>query len=201
VLLIALAPTTQGIAVRGPFTFALQYVTHSGGSFFPLLPWSGYLFAGVVLGALAHGGSRVRSAVTLLAAGVVLIGAGALAGAWLDTTARAVSTPSNLIKLGTVSCVGGALALASLRVERLPRRLETLAGETLVIYGSHLVVLYGSGLGLLYVVGRRLGVGEAIALALVMIVLSAAVGLGWNRVKRAWRNRRRTPLADPAETG
>jgi uncharacterized membrane protein len=181
--LIALVPVAAGLAAPGlREAFVLNYVTSAGGSIFPLVPWAGYLFAGVVAAEIAcpagSATSPQRAGGALLGLALVPLVLGVTAsGGWLGVVGPA------LVKLGVVIAVTGALAFATAKVARLSAPLETLAGESLVIYAFHILVLYGAGFGFASVVGPRLSLVGALGVAVLMLVASAAVGLGWARWK------------------
>lgn len=187
--LFALAPIANAVDPSGPLRPLLDYLTHGGGSLFPLFPWAGYVLAGVVAAYLVNAerpdGLAWR---TLLAA----LGAAALAmtvSAWphtlVDSATIYGARPSvALIKLAAVLALVSALAFATSRVERLPRVLATLAAESLAIYVSHILVLCAAGVGVCALVGRTLSLPAAIGAGVAMIGLSIVAGLGWSRLKR-----------------
>lgn len=199
---ITLGPAVAGIAPAGPFGFALHYVTDTGGSLFPLVPWAGYMLAGVVVGQLASpAGSatpRARTALVLalLAATLLVV---SLGGIHLRGALKLISY--DVLKLAVVLAAGAVIALASLRVARLPRVAETLAGETLAMYVSHLLVCYGAGIGLVHLVGHTLSLPAAIAAAAGMVVATALFGVVWSRRKKWGIRPDRSPLAVRARTG
>lgn len=183
------APLTDAIEPAGPLRFALNYLTHRGGSLFPLTPWAGYVFAGVVIGAVAlpHG-TRTDARLPLprlLACAALVCG--------LAVLARLGDAPAgvhhnalpgfNLVKLAVVLAFVALLAFAERPIVRLPRRLSILAGETLTLYAFHLVVLYAGGVGLYRVIGHALSLPAAIAVALSLLAVTCAVALGWHRYK------------------
>ncbi len=210
VLFIGLAPLADAVAYDGWWRPVANYLTHKGGSLFPLFPWSGYVMAGVALTfVVAPQGARTDPRVPIprlaalsaaLFAGHFLIAASPLQYTTEATTRHSV--PSFvLLKLASVVLVVVVLAILALRVKRLPRWLQTLAGESLMLYWFHLMVIYGAGVGLAATVGRTLPLDQALLAAGGMVVVSALVGLGWNRFKK-WRDRqmkafreRRAPAA------
>lgn len=185
---LALAPITAGIACEESAVRALcNYVSRTGGSLFPLLPWSGFLFAGVVLGAIAlPEGARTPAGTS--GARLAIAGACAVAAAWaIDAVVGAPSDPrvhaawpaSSLVRLGSVALLAAVLAIGSARITELPRALRTLAGETLVLYVSHLLILYVAGIGLARVIGPTLSAPGAIGVAIAVIVVSVGIALSW----------------------
>lgn len=197
---IALAPLADRIVPAGAAMPLLGYLTARAGSLFPLLPWAGYLFAGVVVGQLVlPQGPRTPRSVTvgrLAACAIAILGLSGLAElAPLTLTDAGTSYASRpafvLLKLGVVLAVAAGLALVGQRVARLPRVAEILAGETLVVYVVHLLIVYGAGLGLRAQLGRTLPLPSAILVGAAMVVSMALVGLGWHRLEaaraRVWR--------------
>lgn len=192
-LAFGLAPLGERLEPDGPFRFLINYVTHQGGSLFPLTPWAGFVMAGVVVGQIALP-QGTRTPVTYPLPRLLLLAAGVFALAmllrWLpftlttDEMTRNAQPAFNLTKLAAVLGVVSLLSWVGRRIEKLPRVLQVLAGESLMLYVSHLLVLYGSGIGLYHVLGHSLSLPAAIGVAAVMIVMTAAVGLGWHRLKQ-----------------
>lgn len=193
-LFFFVAPLTDGIDPSGPWRFALNYLTHRGGSLFPLAPWAGYVFAGVVLGAVAlpHG-TRTDARLPLprllgASALVCLLGYAVGLGPALAEGAHHNASPGfNLLKMAVVFALIALLAVAERPITRLPKPLSILAGETLTLYAFHLLVLYAGGVGLYRLVGHSLSLPAAIGAALGMLGLTCAVGLAWHRAKKRRR--------------
>lgn len=198
VLMFAAAPLADATLEPGRAHLLLNWISHHGGSPFPLLPWSGNVFAGVVIGALAlpRGGQTphrvVWSRLGLLAAGTWLIGAALQAVPWTAVTAathpsaRPAFVVGNLAAVLVVTLVLSAL-FAPMRT--LPRVLRVMAAETLAIYVFHLVVLFGFDVRLARRIGPTLELPAALAFAAFMIVLTGVFALSWHELK-AWRQRR-----------
>lgn len=193
-LAIALAPSAAAIdcTQAGPARFACNYLSRTGGSLFPLLPWSGFVTAGVVAGAIAlPEGAATRGRTTALRLGIASLAlvagslaARALGAAPVDPAAYAAAPSLSLLRLGCVLALAALLAAASARLEALPRALRTLASETLFLYVSHLLALYVAGVGLARVVGPSLGWPAASATAAAMIAASTGGALAWARRPR-----------------
>lgn len=206
-LCFLLGPLGDRVVPEGPWRFALNYVSHRGGSLFPLVPWAGFVFAGVVIAqvALPRGARTDPStpAPRLAACGLAILAVAFLTqvAPWSlgDAATSKNALPSfNVLKLGLVVGFVGLLALAGQRLARLPKPLERLAGESLMLYVFHLYVLYAGTFGLYRLFGHSLGLSAALGVAAAMVVISAAVGLGWHHLKRRWRNRRRAVPAGAA---
>lgn len=171
------------------------YLTPHTGSLFPLVPWSGYVLLGAVLGTV-----YVRRSQTDLGTFTrrYLLGGGAaflllayltprLPVAPLGPTAFWVDSPAQFfMRAGFVLLLLALAAGASRIIGHRPPLVHALAQESLTVYALHLVLVYGSILndGLYQRIGQVLGWGPAIALALAMWALMAAWALGWNWLKR-----------------
>jgi len=185
---VVAAPLCAGIDATGPLGFLLNYVTRTGGSLFPLAPYAADLFFGIVAGAIAlpHGARTPRrttfSRLALLA--VLLYAAHTLALRLETPRDPQLDASYALLKLAVVVGVCALLVLLTAGVRRLPRVLETLSGETLGLYVSHLLMLYPSGIGLVHLIGPVLSLPAAMAVAAVLMMTSSALVLGWRARKQ-----------------
>jgi uncharacterized membrane protein len=186
VMCVALWPLTESTTPAGATAFVTNYFTHRGGSIFPLLPWAGYLFAGVVAGAVSCPNGVLESSglkrLFLLSVALLVVAVG-LRYLWHG----AANPQPGLLKLAVVSLGSTALAAVSIGEKRLPEWLTILAGETLVIYVVHVALLYGDGYGLADVIGPTLAPAASMAVAVGMVVSSAALGFGWRWAKERSR--------------
>lgn len=189
---LALAPWTEAIRSDGPLAPLLHYVTTNGGSLFPLIPWSGYMFAGVAVAALieAPAGRYASWRERPLRLTPIVVACALLT--WLMP---------GFIPIERLAAVMVAALLVALVAGAHPPRgaLAIVARETLVIYVFHVCILYAAGIGLVYVVGPVLAPGSAILAALAVSLVSAAVAL---LVRRIRGPRASSPtLAGPLGTG
>ncbi|MGF1467749.1 MAG: heparan-alpha-glucosaminide N-acetyltransferase domain-containing protein [Sandaracinaceae bacterium] len=193
----ALAPLGETVSPEGPWRWLINYVTHQGGSLFPLLPWAGFVFAGVVVAdvALPQGVRTTKDPLPRLA-----LCTAAVLGIWAvaelvpftlvtDETSRNSHPAFNVLKLGLVLAITTGLAVVGKGITRLPRWAEVLAGESLSLYVSHLLVLYIGGIGLYRLYGHSLDLATSMTVAIVMIVLTLLFGLLFHRHK-VWRKAR-----------
>lgn len=198
VLAFALAPAADATLAHGVMHPWLNWISHSGGSPFPLLPWTGNVFAGVVMGwiVLPQGGHTphrvIWSRLAALAAAVGLVAIAAQASPW--TLVQAATHPSArpafvVSNLATVVALTLLLSIVSAPMQSMPRPLRILSGETLTIYMFHLIVLFGFNLQLARRIGASQTLPQALALAAGMIVLTSGYALAWHRFK-AWRHTR-----------
>jgi uncharacterized membrane protein len=206
-LAFALAPAADGTLARGEWHPLLNWISHGGGSPFPLLPWSGNVFAGVVVGwiVLPQGGHTAHRVIwSRLAALAAVVGAIALAAQWTPwTLVQAATHPSArpafvVSNLAAVLLLTLGLSIVTAPMRTLPRLLRILSGETLTIYMFHLIVLFGFNIQLARRIGPTMTLPEALALAAGMILLTSAYTLTWHRFK-AWRHARADTL--PASAG
>lgn len=168
------------------------------GSFFPLFPYSAFLFAGAFASyeflKFAEAGREAIFMKRLALAGVGLIAGG---GIFLAAASRSGLTAEfwnsdptlTFIKLGSLFVLVSAAWMFErrLRLSLSMRWIILLGVESLFVYVLHLVVLYGS------VVNAHLHLSSAwkgqldwpLALAVsgIFTGLLAAVAWGWNRIK------------------
>lgn len=195
VLAFALAPLGERLDATGAWRPLVSYVSHQGGSLFPLLPWAGYVFAGIVVGEIAlPRGTRTRVDLPIprLAACATVVLLIALIAHFspfsfvTDATSRNSEPAFDVLKLGVVLTIVTVLAVIGRRIRTLPRFLQILAGESLILYVVHLVIVYGAGIGLARSIGHTLPITAALPIAFGMVIAMAFVGLGWFRLKQ-WR--------------
>lgn len=166
-------------------------VGHGQGSQFPLLPWAGYVFAGVVIGRLALPRSGEtplgRRLVGLLGVALLLaLTAAALRafGPSYEPAVRASSRPWFVVhKLAVVAALLALLSALCQRLRALPRWLTLLSSETLAIFVFHLQVIYGGAWALSQRFGRTLSLGEALLCVALNLALSIGFAFGWHALK------------------
>lgn len=181
---IAAAPLAASVDATGPLGFLQNYVVRSGGSLFPLAPYAANLLLGIVAGAIAlpHGARTPRrTTFTRLALlSLLLYAAHTLVARFETQHDPQVDAGYALLKLSIVVAASASLVLLTFPVERLPRALETLCGETLVLYVAHLLIIFPAGIGLVQWVGPVLSLPAAMALAVVLMGISSALALAWH---------------------
>lgn len=204
---LTLAPLADAALAPGHAHSLLNWISHAGGSPFPLLPWAGYVAAGVVVGAVvlpqgAHTAQVVvwrRLAMLTVAAGIA-----STVLAWVPWTLvvpgnhPAVLPAFAVQKLAAVLLLTLGLSVLCARLQRLPYILRVLAGETLSIYVIHLVLLFSGGVEIARRVGPTLDLPRAVLLSAAMVAVTAAAALGWHRLKAASRQRLTRPGTWPA---
>lgn len=143
-----------------------------GTSPFPLFPWAGYFLAGCLVG-LAVEASPDRAPARMAWLGALLV-----AGTFWQEVGTAPPGQPALIAFR----IGIILALLAL-LARVPAWVGPAAAplgrHSLAIYALHVPVVYGWSTvpGLAWRIGPRLGAGQALGVALV--VLAASAGAAW----------------------
>jgi uncharacterized membrane protein len=194
----ALAPAAAGLDPSGWARPILAYATPAAGSIFPLTPWSAHVFAGFACGALVRGGAASsrdasasdhgkrlwRSLGVRLAAVTALVAAFAGALEWLGAPQVLLDHAS---RSAGVLASGWMLWFAGERLPRVPAIVSELGQHTLILYVFHVLLVYGHGAGLAAWIGPSLPPVWAVLAAAFVIVSSAAVALGYDRLARARR--------------
>ena len=180
VALVVAAPVLDTITPTGPSRVLLNYVTHRGGSSFPLAPWAAYMLGGVGLGAfvLPQGADTpMWSRLTRLG----LLAAGCWAAYYglkpldlpfvTDATTYSARPVAIFDRLSGILVMLAGLAVVCQPIKRLPPLFAILSGETLALYVIHLILLYHPPFILAARVGRSsLELGPALAMSATMIV-------------------------------
>lgn len=201
--LFAAAPVIDGAALTLGTPWIGQWFTHHGlegneGSLFPLVPWAGYVFAGVAVGGLIlpDGGRTdrdltIRRAVLLFAGAWAAMTVAELVPFTLATDATSVHARPTvaLAKLAAVAALLAILAVVCRRLVNLPWLLRVLASETLTIYVFHLMFLYFPGVDLVARVGRTETLGAALLWVIPVFIATCAYAVAWHEVKRRWHRR------------
>ena len=185
-------------------TMLAAYVNNSAGSLFPLVPWSGFIFAGLVSAHLLgdpdrHGGGlglgvRFGIAGALLMWVPVLIQRNGFDpfgphNFWRTSPYFFAWRLGNVISLLAALCVVQHLYV-KWKKDRPPgainRIVSIMAAETLAIYVVHLMILYGSVLnrGLTEKWSLALSIPQATLLFLVFFVAMGFIGWIWFRAKK-----------------
>lgn len=195
VLAISLAPLADAALEPGRTHFFLNWISHAGGSFFPLLPWAGNVLVGVIVGAIAlplggHTPHRVvwsRLAALTVCAWVLSELVQAAPWTLVQATNHPSTRPALVVEnLAAVLFLTLILSIVFAPLRTLPRALRVMSGETLSMYVFHLYVLFGGSWHLARRIGPTLELPAAMAFALFMILLTSTFALGWHRLK-AWR--------------
>lgn len=176
-----------------PLWFA-PYLSSDTGSHFPLFPWGAFLFLGAALGMayvkFGTGRPLAHSARALLVFGAAVTVAGVAAFNLPIPSIGSIDPwragPTIFaVRFGSTLLLLGGFVWVSRFVPWLPRPIQALSQESLMIYVVHVAVLYGSlwapGLG--QALGRQ-GVAGTAAWILVLFTSMTVVAWIWNLAKR-----------------
>ncbi|MGE5496450.1 MAG: heparan-alpha-glucosaminide N-acetyltransferase domain-containing protein [Syntrophothermus sp.] len=162
------------------------YFYNGTGSFFPLVPWTGYVFSGAFLGSyLAHNTDVFNSekfSLKLLYAALAAFAA-AVAGNFVELALTGKSnfwtTSPNLIffRIGVVLSLNSLVSFITLKIKKIPPVLIHIGRHSLMIYVVHVILLYGSAWtpGLWNTFARSFNIWTSILAAAAMIVLMTAM--------------------------
>ncbi len=197
-------PWMWRLPVDGLPIWLAAYVNASTGSIFPLVPWSGFILAGVIAAHFlwTENGVRARPYVPLLIAGAAFL---LIGDQFAHSPFREAPFGEHnfwktspwfyFIRLGVVLLVFGALCLLDAlwsrrRVTQAPL-LQKIGQETLVIYVVHLAVLYSLPWGgsIQRHFDHALGVADGAILFGVFFAGLVVFSLGWHHLKKRWPDR------------
>lgn len=201
------APWVWNIDVSAWPVPVAAWVNADTSSIFPIVPWAGFLLAGLLMARVVHalGPQRLtlfRFALPLFALGF----AGWYAGRFLHWRIEPGFFPEHnhwktspwffLERLGMVFMVLGSLQFFELGLRakkaaltdsfRWVRSIQIIGQQTLVIFVGHILMLYGHfGIpGLRQPFHRRLDLFDASALVFLFYVAMTALAFGWHRAKQ-----------------
>ncbi len=204
VVAVACAPWVWNLDVSSWPVPIAAYVNNSTSSIFPIVPWAGFIIAGLMVAkfvehrraTVPQGWKQVAIPLALLGAGLIILGDRLAHAEWDPFPEHNFWKTSPwffFIRVGTViSALAVLCGLEQLmaRIEgigegRVLRFIQIIGSQTLVIYVAHLFVIYGAG----PVPGfgdrwpRALGVPDAIMLTLVLFAMMAALAWVWRWTK------------------
>ena len=188
-LAIGGAPFLHHVPLEGAWRPFTSYLTHAGGSLFPIFPWTGYMFAGCVLGwfTLPEGGSTpTRVAVPRLLGALALTalawqGLGLLGPIGPTDIARSSEPTFSLERLTAIVGIVLVLAVVCAPMRGLPKLLRIVSAQSLFVYVFHLWVLYAGIFGIHAHFGRALTLPWAFAASASMMVLTISATVAWHR--------------------
>ena len=194
VVVLVTAPAARVDWTARVSPWVAPYLSTATGSLFPLLPWSAFALTGAGLGQIysrwgaAHLSAFARWA--LLLPGVILL--------LLSFTSRLLPYPQFLghpfdwpptefaVRTGPCLIIMGGIAMASRRIQHLPRIFGAIAQESLLVYFVHLCIVYGSAWnnGLYKWYAASLGPVATLAAVVFVVVSMTGLAVFWNHTKR-----------------
>lgn len=205
---VLLAPIVWAFPAERELPLALAgYVNGGSGSYFPLVPWAGFTYAGVLVAYVARTAERPSQklapwllAVTILSLGVPVA---------LNRMGVAPYGPHDFwrtdpyfffFRLGNVTAVLTVLAYLELaavklgmvlsgkgRIARALRWVRVVGEESLVVYVAHLVALHGWVIrpGMAHTMGHQLSLVQCSIVALALFASMVLVARGWSDMKKS----------------
>jgi uncharacterized membrane protein len=196
-----------GIVILGPIVWQFDfsgivspvlapYFNQKVPSIFPLFPYAGYLCAGAFTGMLYLRARAAGNETQFLKALAVTAATICLTGFVFDLIPVRLYPPHDfwrvspdffMIRLGVI----GLITVAFFSLRNLPATIATnlvvLGQGSLLIYGVHLVLVYGSAAndGLMQVIGQRLPPLQAVAVAIVVLLLMLTTLRSWNALRES----------------
>jgi hypothetical protein len=165
-LVLALSPVMYGIHwPRLVHEYFCGYLSMESGSFFPIFPFSAYLFAGAAAASL-YMQWKANGQDTLLVTRFFLFGSAAIivSVVWQITmVGHGYENDSAFyffLRLGSVLVLWSAAGWLLRSARRVPAIVPILGQHTLLIYVTHVIALYGCAwmLGISYFFGKSLGI-------------------------------------------
>jgi len=195
--LVLVAPYFDTIPVEGPWRFLLSYISHRGGSLFPIAPWGALMLGGVVIGAyLFPRGAETPLLSRLWRLALMFVVCYAM-WRWLKTvdvpfvtseTTYSAKPEALFDRMRGITVLLAVLAVLTYPLQRLPRVFAVISGETLAVYVIHLVLLFHPPVNLAMRIGNSsLELRPALGVSLAMIVTTTALTMLWHeQKKRRW---------------
>ncbi len=182
IAVIAISPVLDASAsVAGLPLWISSYLTFKSGSFFPLFPFAGYLFAGAASASLfkmAGGENPTRFLVKRFAlAGAVVLSITLLLRHVVFDGQGWVFMPTSPVffafRLSLVLLMWASVGTLIRKVKRLPRLIPIIGQHTLFIYVFHVSALYGGILvpGLRFIYGKELEFYPVFVVILTLVVV------------------------------
>ena len=177
-----------------------SYLSNNTGSYFPLFPWLGYMFAGAVLGNyLAKKNEIIKSvrfSFRLFAVGILLLGCSVLLRQFEEFLNYSTGVELNvsitfIFRLGVVIMLNGIISFISVKIENIPLIIKHVGKNTLPIYIVHLIILYGCAWapGIYSFAAGSMGWEESLGGAILLISLMIGMVMIFERYKTVWRKK------------
>lgn len=178
-----------------------QLMNGHHGSFFPLFPYVGFLFTGVIVSwqyliavRLHH---QPRFMLKLGVLGAAMVAGGMIFDAlpfplYRDYDFWTTSPNYFLIRVGMLMLFSAGIWYVSRNMNSSSILLTVLGRESLFVYVLHLLILYGSAinpdLNLQVILGSNLSLWRSAVIFVMMTSVLLAVASGWNYLKRSHFN-------------
>lgn len=181
-----------------------SYFYQGTGSLFPLVPWTGYVLCGALLGVYLANNPDIfkttKFSLTLSLIGISFIALSIIGDKiefLLYNESAFWTTSPNLIffRLGVVLILNSVVSFLSIKLENISPLLIQIGRNSLPVYVIHLVILYGSpwSLGLYSFFGKGLDLWTTIGVAILMISSMVAMVQSFQVIKGYYRKRKLAP--------
>lgn len=170
-----------------------NFLTKRGGSFFPLLPWLGFMFFGGVTCAYFMQAQANKTTNTffrnLSFAGLAFVIAGHLClteGFFLQVKMPPPNYLFFILRIGYVFLIFSACWLYGSSIGLKENLILDVSRESLIVYWLHLQIIFRKVIGnqsLETFVGQSLNVAQAIAVTLVFVFAMMFVAKSWHQMK------------------
>ncbi|MDI6780250.1 MAG: heparan-alpha-glucosaminide N-acetyltransferase domain-containing protein [Bacteroidota bacterium] len=177
--------------------FIAQLLNSKNGSIFPLFPFVGFLFTGVIVSwefMLAVEHKREKSFMRrffFLGPAFILVGLllDAVPFQLYPTYNFWYTSPSYFaIRVGALLLIIGIIWFIVEKIKQPPRWITILGKESLLIYVLHLVLLYGSVVNprfsITYFLGSDLNILQTSIIFVVFSSIMVGIAFGWDYLKR-----------------
>lgn len=195
VLIVAVSPIIDNSAWASSLpAFFSGYLTFKTGSYFPLFPFSAYLFAGAASAAWYKSLQNKNALWTVIkrfgmigATLVVLVQV--LSNTVFESSSWVFTGSSPLLflmRLGIVFLLWSGVGVLMRKVRTLPKIVPIVGQHTLFIYVFHVVILYGSAwaIGLRAIYGKELDFLPVLAVILTLLVICSGLAYALNYMKQ-----------------
>jgi uncharacterized membrane protein len=171
------------------------YLYRETGSLFPFFPWISYVLLGGLLGEfLAHNPGvhkSIKFSFYLLGIGFIFISLSVLIDqmeTFFSVGLKYSVSRSGLFcfRLGVVLVLNGIISFSASRLSDIPKLINDIGKNTLVIYVVHLIILYGCAWfpGLYLYFAKSLNTGASLGAAVFMLMLMTSMIFMIQRLKK-----------------
>jgi uncharacterized membrane protein len=195
VIVIFLSPIAWTFSFKNLFPlWCVSYFNGENSSWFPLFPWSAYIFSGVFFASLFINAKEHHHAVALMqkivTIGVVLCGMAILLAnlpfrIYPTHDFWKVNPAIFMARLGFVGIVTSGVFFAEHSFKFKLKFLQIIGRESLFIYVLHLLILYGSvaNKGLQFYIGPTLSVFQTSIIFFGLFGIIVLITIGWHELK------------------
>jgi uncharacterized membrane protein len=200
-----IAISAAGFVCLAPFVWKLDfniflplplacYFNEIHGSYFPVFPWLGFLFAGALFGLyiqnIREEGNENRFMARLALTGVLFIIFSFPILFWLKNYSWFEIKTAPLFFIQRLGVIFVLLYLFR-QYDCFRGKMESfffdIGRESLLVYWLHLVIIYRvlfNGQSMNNIINRSFGLAECIVATVIMVLLMLAVAIIWGRIKR-----------------